>query len=152
MELESMIDDFVTFFIAGQETTANTLSFCFMELARNPKVYQKLKEEINQVIGSKATITFEDLSNLEYTNNVFKETLRLWPNVPNINRIAKEGGVIEGYKIPEYTEISVNCVYLVDVKFFLANLGIFSSIQLMLLVVMRNILKIQMNLGRRDSK
>ena len=118
MELESMIDDFVTFFIAGQETTANTLSFCFMELARNPKVYQKLKEEINQEIGSKATITFEDLSNLEYTNNVFKETLRLWPNVPNINRIAKEGGVIEGYNIPEYTEISVCCVCLIGLKFF----------------------------------
>lgn len=41
MEIEDMIDDFITFFIAGQETTANALAFCFMELARNPLVIEK---------------------------------------------------------------------------------------------------------------
>ena len=41
MDLEMMIDDFVTFFIAGQETTANTLAFCFLELGRNKPVFNK---------------------------------------------------------------------------------------------------------------
>lgn len=36
-----MVDDFVTFFIAGQETTATTLTFLFMELAKNPDVLAK---------------------------------------------------------------------------------------------------------------
>ena len=36
-----MIDDFVTFFFAGQETTANTLGFCFLELGKNPRVLEK---------------------------------------------------------------------------------------------------------------
>jgi cholesterol 24(S)-hydroxylase len=40
-DLELMIDDFVTFFIAGQETTANTLGFCFLELGKNPQVLEK---------------------------------------------------------------------------------------------------------------
>jgi cholesterol 24(S)-hydroxylase len=39
--MEDMIDDFITFFIAGQETTANTLSFCFQELSKNPQVFLK---------------------------------------------------------------------------------------------------------------
>lgn len=39
--MEDMIDDFITFFVAGQETTANALAFCFLELARNPLVVQK---------------------------------------------------------------------------------------------------------------
>ena len=39
--MEDMIDDFITFFVAGQETTANTLAFCFLELARNPSVVEK---------------------------------------------------------------------------------------------------------------
>lgn len=39
--MEDMIDDFITFFVAGQETTANTLAFCFLELARNPLIVQK---------------------------------------------------------------------------------------------------------------
>jgi cholesterol 24(S)-hydroxylase len=41
LDLEMMIDDFVTFFIAGQETTANTLGFCFLELGKNPRVLEK---------------------------------------------------------------------------------------------------------------
>lgn len=48
-EIEAMVDDFVTFFIAGQETTATTLTFLFMELAKNPEVlakYIKLKHII----------------------------------------------------------------------------------------------------------
>jgi hypothetical protein len=40
-EMEDMIDDFITFFVAGQETTANTLAFCFLELARNPEIVEK---------------------------------------------------------------------------------------------------------------
>ena len=39
--MEEMIDDFITFFIAGQETTSNTLAFCFIEIARNPEVLKK---------------------------------------------------------------------------------------------------------------
>ena len=40
-DMEDMIDDFITFFIAGQETTAGTLACCMIELARNPLVLQK---------------------------------------------------------------------------------------------------------------
>lgn len=40
-DLEDMIDDFITFFIAGQETTANTLAFCIIELSKNPNIVTK---------------------------------------------------------------------------------------------------------------
>lgn len=40
-EIEDMVDDFVTFFIAGQETTATTLTFLFMELVKNPDILSK---------------------------------------------------------------------------------------------------------------
>jgi cytochrome P450 len=33
-----MTDDFITFFLAGQETTANTLAFCFLELGKEWKL------------------------------------------------------------------------------------------------------------------
>jgi cholesterol 24(S)-hydroxylase len=39
--MEALIDDFVTFFIAGQETTANTLAFSFLELGKNPEAFKK---------------------------------------------------------------------------------------------------------------
>jgi cholesterol 24(S)-hydroxylase len=36
-----MVDNFLTFFVAGQETTANTLAFAFLELAKNETVMKK---------------------------------------------------------------------------------------------------------------
>lgn len=36
-----MIDDFMTFFLAGQETTANALAFCFQELGKHPEIVKK---------------------------------------------------------------------------------------------------------------
>jgi cytochrome P450 len=36
-----MVDDFVTFFVAGQETTATLLSSLFLELGRFPKAFEK---------------------------------------------------------------------------------------------------------------
>ena len=36
-----MVDNFLTFFVAGQETTANTLAFAILELGRNPDVLKK---------------------------------------------------------------------------------------------------------------
>ena len=40
-DTENLIDNFLTFFIAGQETTANTLAFAFNEMGRNPEVLKK---------------------------------------------------------------------------------------------------------------
>nr|QUF59385.1 cytochrome p450 CYP3049B3 [Brachionus angularis] len=105
-DMEKMIDDFVTFFIAGIETTTNSLTFCFYELCKNQQVLEKLRNEIDKTIGSKQTLNFEDLEKLEYTGNVFKETLRLWPTVPSLNRLIDKETFIDQYLIPENTEIS----------------------------------------------
>lgn len=43
MDLEELVDDFLTFFVTGQETTANTLAFAVMELDLNPHCFQKQK-------------------------------------------------------------------------------------------------------------
>jgi cytochrome P450 len=36
-----MVDDFVSFLFAGQETTANSLAFVFLELGKHPEVLEK---------------------------------------------------------------------------------------------------------------
>jgi len=38
---EDLLDDFMTFFIAGHETTANALSFLICEVGRRPDVMQR---------------------------------------------------------------------------------------------------------------
>jgi len=38
---DNLLDDFVTFFVAGQETTANALSFLLCEVGQRPDVMQR---------------------------------------------------------------------------------------------------------------
>ncbi|KAM8920827.1 cholesterol 24-hydroxylase-like [Pelodytes ibericus] len=105
---ESLIDNFVTFFIAGQETTANQLSFAVMELARHPEILEKVQAELDEVIGSKRDIEYEDLGKLQYLNQVLKETLRLYPTAPGTSRWLEEETMIEGVRIPSKATIMFN--------------------------------------------
>ncbi|XP_070781468.1 cholesterol 24-hydroxylase-like [Enoplosus armatus] len=104
---ELMLDNFVTFFIAGQETTANQLAFCIMELARHPDVLEKVKKEVDDVIGMKQEISNDDLGKLIYLSQVLKETLRIYPTAPGTSRDVAEDIVIDGIHIPG----GVTCIF-----------------------------------------
>ncbi|XP_072284146.1 cholesterol 24-hydroxylase-like [Pyxicephalus adspersus] len=106
--LEDLIDNFITFFIAGQETTANQLSFAVMELTRNPEIMAKLQAEVDEVVGCKRDIEYEDLGKLQYLSQVLKETLRLYPAAPGTTRALEEDIVIEGIKIPAKATLMFN--------------------------------------------
>ena len=41
VNIEDLVDDFMTIFIAGQETTSNTLSFLLNEVGQRPEIYSK---------------------------------------------------------------------------------------------------------------
>nr|AHL88995.1 cytochrome p450 3049C1 [Brachionus koreanus] len=108
IEIESFIDDFITFFNAGQETTANSIAFCFLELGKNTHILPRLREEIDSVLGAKKEISLDDLTKLEYTECVFKETLRLWPPAPEILRVSTDDFYINDFKIPKNTQINLS--------------------------------------------
>ncbi|XP_074541000.1 cholesterol 24-hydroxylase-like isoform X2 [Halichoeres trimaculatus] len=97
---EFMLDNFVTFFIAGQETTANQLAFCIMELGRHPEILQKVKKEVDEVIGMKQDISYDDLGKLVYLSQVLKETLRIYPTAPGTSRDIPQDLVVDGIHIP----------------------------------------------------
>ncbi|XP_042302569.1 cholesterol 24-hydroxylase-like isoform X2 [Sceloporus undulatus] len=107
---ENMLDNFVAFFVAGHETTANQLSFTVMELGRQPDIVAKLQAEVDEVIGVKRDIAYEDLGKLKYLSQVLKEVLRLYPPAPHTIRWTKSENIIEGVKIPANTTL-INCVY-----------------------------------------
>ncbi|KAI3404461.2 NUP192 [Candida oxycetoniae] len=86
-------DQLLNILVAGRDTTAGLLSFVFFELARNPNVFAKLKEELYNKFGSGKEarideITFESLKGCEYLKAVLNECLRLYPSVPQNFRIA----------------------------------------------------------------
>ncbi|KAI9376220.1 cytochrome P450 [Aspergillus egyptiacus] len=78
-------DQLVAILLAGRDTTAVTLSFCLFELARNPAVVARLREEIASRLGlgpGAKKPSYTDLKEMKYLNAVLNETMRLYPVVP----------------------------------------------------------------------
>ncbi|KAF3765308.1 putative bifunctional P-450:NADPH-P450 reductase [Cryphonectria parasitica EP155] len=97
---QSILDNLITFLIAGHETTSGLLSFTFYHLITNPKAYQKAQEEVDSVCGQ-GPIKFEHLSKLSYISAVLREALRLNPTIPVFNVAAKKDEIVGGrYHIP----------------------------------------------------
>ena len=71
-------DEAITLFIAGQETTANSLSWSLYLISQHPEVEKKLYAEIKSVLGSRLP-NMDDYNNLKYTKMVFTEAMRLYP-------------------------------------------------------------------------
>ncbi|XP_071834631.1 cholesterol 24-hydroxylase-like [Apostichopus japonicus] len=78
-DMESMVDEFLTFFVAGQETTSNMLGFTLLELGRRPEIAKKVQEEVDSIVGDKEFVEYQDVMKMEYTLLVLKESLRLYP-------------------------------------------------------------------------
>jgi cytochrome P450 len=91
-------DETITLFLAGHETTANTLSWTWWLLAQNPAVEKKFHEELDGVLAGRAP-TVDDLSKLSYLSNVLTESLRLYPTAWGMARLAAEDHEIAGYPV-----------------------------------------------------
>ncbi|CAC5390967.1 CYP3A [Mytilus coruscus] len=103
MELKS---NAMTFFLAGYDTTANTLSFACHALATNSDVQKKLIEEIDTVLcGEKPQ--YEDISKLQYLERFVNEVLRLYGAAIRFNRECQRDIKIKDTFIPKGTDISV---------------------------------------------
>ncbi len=72
-------DEVTTIFMAGHETTANALSWALYLLAKHQNVLEKLRREIETVLGEDGLPTFENVRELKYTLQVVQEVMRLFP-------------------------------------------------------------------------
>lgn len=80
-----MIDQVAIFFLAGHETSASALAWALYLLALDQPTQAKARQEIDAAAtGDK--LSFKDLSRLEFTRDIFRETLRLYPPVPMMVR------------------------------------------------------------------
>ena len=97
-------DEVITLFLAGQETTALTLSWTWYLLAQNPDVEKKFHEEIDRVLNGNAP-TIADVPRLKYTEMIAKEAMRLYPPAYGVGREAVEACEIGGYRVPAKTQV-----------------------------------------------
>ncbi|MDF2717148.1 MAG: cytochrome [Paenibacillus sp.] len=82
---EQVRDEVMTIFLAGHETTANTLSWTWYLLSLNPEAERKLHAELDSVLQGRRP-TPDDMDKLEYLQLLLWESMRLYPAVWAINR------------------------------------------------------------------
>jgi len=97
-------DEVLTLFLAGHETTANTLAWTLFLLSGNPEVDARLGSEIRSVVGGRVP-ELADLPRLAYVEHVITEALRLYPPAWAIAREAIEPVEIGGVRFPEGTPL-----------------------------------------------
>lgn len=86
-------------FMAGHETTANSLAWTWYLLSQAPEVEQRLHAELAQVLDGRPP-NLDDVPKLTYTRAVFEETVRLYPPVPLLARQALRDETIRGRPVP----------------------------------------------------
>jgi len=97
-------DEAITLFIAGQETTANSLSWSLYLITQHPEVESRLYEEIDSVLGGRLP-KFDDYRSLRYTKMVFTEAMRLYPPAWTIVRRALSDYELREYVVPAGADI-----------------------------------------------
>lgn len=92
---EELRDQLITLLLAGHETTATALAWTFDLLLRNPQQLTRLLADLAD--GSE-----------QYLRAVVSESLRLRPVVPLAGRRLRSALHVEGYELPEGTDVTAS--------------------------------------------
>jgi cytochrome P450 len=103
MSDEQVRDEVLTIFLAGYETVANGLTWTWYLLSQNPEVEAKLHAELDAVLGvgeTRREATLADYPNLKYTEQIFAESMRLYPPAWAMGRMSTRPVKLGEYLIP----------------------------------------------------
>jgi len=109
---DDIVNEFVTFFIAGMDTTGHLTTMALYLLTQNPQSFSKLQEEVDQVYSKTDPVTIEDLGHMDYMQCVLKETMRLYTPAPTIfPRIAQNDHTLGDLNIKKGTSVRPTPLY-----------------------------------------
>jgi cytochrome P450 len=102
---EAVIGETNGFLVASYETSAATLTWCWLMLATHPDVERRVHDELDRVLAGRRP-SDGDLGRLVYLRMVIDETLRLYPPVPYFGRVSQRADSVGGYHIPAGTVVT----------------------------------------------
>jgi cytochrome P450 len=79
---DDVVGNVFTMLLAGEDTTATSLSWMIELLSRNPATLARARDEVDRELGPMATWTAEDLGRLDYLEACIHESMRLKPVAP----------------------------------------------------------------------
>ncbi|KAJ3329433.1 hypothetical protein HDU76_007928, partial [Blyttiomyces sp. JEL0837] len=104
---DELVSQVFTFIVAGHETTSTALTWALHVLSTHPDIQQRLCDEMAACGNDRPSFELIN-SNLPYLDAFAKETLRYYPPVLSLRRIASKEDVIDGVTIPKGTTIIVS--------------------------------------------
>ncbi|MGQ0672047.1 MAG: cytochrome P450 [Hyphomicrobium sp.] len=106
MSDENLVDTVLTFLLAGHETSAVALTWTLSLLAQSPEWQSRVVAEALAVIGDEP-MTTEHLDRLVITEQVLKESMRLFPPAAILPRMAAKDCVLGGRAVTAGTHVAV---------------------------------------------
>ncbi|XP_055351556.1 cytochrome P450 3A24-like [Paramacrobiotus metropolitanus] len=104
---EELVAQSVIFFLAGYETTATTLSFLTYCLTANPEIQERLREEIENVMGDREVPTYDIIAKMEYLDCCINETLRIYPPLARTERMCNETWTHKGLTVEKGSVVAI---------------------------------------------
>ena len=96
MNSTQVLDEAIILYVAGYETTANTLAWALHALREYPAIAAKLETEVSEVAEP---FSMEQLMVPDYNSQVIEETMRKYPAAWILDRVALEDDEIDGVEI-----------------------------------------------------
>lgn len=98
-----------TFMFEGHDTTTSGIAFTLYHLSKNPRVQDKVFQEVTDLLEStkNSHLSHQSLQDLKYLELVIKESLRMTPPVPLYARCLEEDTVLNGVTVPAGTNVTV---------------------------------------------
>uniref|UniRef100_A0A3P8Y4P1 unspecific monooxygenase n=1 Tax=Esox lucius TaxID=8010 RepID=A0A3P8Y4P1_ESOLU len=102
---ENLVQTVTHLFNAGTDTTAATMCWSLMLMAKYPQIQERVQEEMSRVIGSRQPL-IEDRKNLPYTDAVIHEIQRVANIAPlALPHITSRDITFQGYFIKKGTDV-----------------------------------------------
>lgn len=104
---KELIDQLGVFFLAGHETSASALTWAFFIASQQPALVARIRAEVDAVVGD-GPLRFDHVRQLPLVRNVFQETLRLYPPIPFLPRVAAEATTIGKFRLKKGAMIMIS--------------------------------------------
>ena len=105
---EEIVDEFITFFLAGMDTTGHLITHASYYYLANPQTHQKLLQEVSNVFESPSEVTIDSLNQMDNMTAFMKEALRLAsPAMMIFMRLALKDHTLANIKIKKGTLVDI---------------------------------------------
>ncbi len=101
-----IVGNVLTFLLAGEDTTANTIAWTIYYMARHPDIQREMQREVDSVIGAGTRLSdIRQIDELRYVNAVIQESMRLKPVFPLLTLEPNQDVVIDNVSVTRGTPL-----------------------------------------------